>query len=137
MVFLADFKGLNHFSRPFFEPFSKMESIPEEDEVEEPKNDFVNKSLTDLSDNDNDNDNDNLDEIYKIIDLPEDEVPPPVVGSSSPQKTKKSPPQIPDPMPLFLEGAPPLTSKKLKRRKRKKGKKLLKTVENEGSEIVL
>jgi hypothetical protein len=104
-----------------------------ENEVEEPKNDFVNQSLSDLSDNDNDD----LDEIYKIIDLPEEEVPPPVVGSSSPQETEKSPPQIPNPIPLFLEGTPPPTSKKLKRRKRKKGKKPLKTVENEGSGIVL
>ena len=145
-----------------FEQFSKIESISEEDEVEEPKNaveepeedeveepknavdepeneveepknDFVNQSLSDLSDNDNDD----LDEIYKIIDLPEEEVPPPVVGSSSPQETEKSPPQIPNPIPLFLEGTPPPTSKKLKRRKRKKGKKPLKTVENEGSGIVL
>ena len=145
-----------------FEQFSKIESISEEDEVEEPKNaveepeedeveepknavdepeneveepknDFVNQSLSDLSDNDNDD----LDEIYKIIDLPEEEVPPPVVGSSSPQETEKSPPQIPNPIPLFLEGTPPPTSKKLKRRKRKKVKKSLKTVENEGSGIVL
>ena len=104
-----------------------------ENEVEKPENDFVNQSLSDLSDNDNDN----LNEIYKIIDLPENEVPPPVVGSSSPQETKNSPPQIPNSIPLFLEGTPPSTSKKLKRRKRKKGKKSLKTVENEDSGIVL
>jgi len=131
-----------------FEQFSKIEPIPEEDEVEEPKdaveepeneveeseNNFVNQSLSDLSDNDNDN----LDEIYNMIDLPEDEVPPPVMGSSPPQEMEKSPPQIPNSIPLFLEGTPPSsTSKKLKRRKRKKGKKSLKTVENEGSGIVL
>ena len=134
-----------------FEPFSKMESIPEEDEVEneevekdEVKNEeveneredkLVNQSFSDLSDND-------MDDIYKMLDQPEEELPPPpVVGSSSPQRSD-NPPQIPSSVPILLEGVASISkqvglTKKIKRRKRKKGKKLLKNGENGESEIVL
>ena len=134
-----------------FEPFSKMESIPEEDEVEneevekdEVKNEeveneredkLVNQSFSDLSDND-------MDDIYKMLDQPEEELPPPpVVGSSSPQRSD-NPPQIPSSVPILLEGVASISkqvglTKKINRRKRKKGKKLLKNGENGESEIVL
>jgi hypothetical protein len=137
-----------------FKPSQKMNSIPEEDEEEveneEVENEEVeNDSLSELSDAEN------LDEIYNALDLPEEEAPP-VIGSSSPQRSD-SPPQLPSsapnsplpvlvsespqiepeaPIPLFLEGIPPSTPKKLKRRKRKK-KKPIKNIENEGSEIGL
>jgi len=132
-----------------FEPFSKMESIPEEDEVEneevekdEVKNEeveneredkLVNQSFSDLSDND-------MDDIYKMLDQPEEELPPPPVGSSSPQRSD-NPPQIPSSVPILLEGVASISkqvglTKKNKRRKRK-GKKLLKNGENGESEIVL
>ena len=132
-----------------FEPTSEMNSIPEEDEEEVENEEVENDSLSELSDAEN------LDEIYNAIDLPEEEAPP-VIGSSSPQRSD-SPPQLPSsapnsppsflvskspqiepeaPIPLFLEGIPPSTQKKLKRRKRKK-KKPIKNIENEGLEIGL
>ena len=141
-----------------FEPTSEMNSIPEEDEEEveneeveneEVENEEVeNDSLSELSDAEN------LDEIYNALDLPEEEAPP-VIGSSSPQRSD-NPPQLPNSAPsvlvsnspqigpeaenpvspLFLEGISPATQKKLKRRKRKK-KKVIKNVEKEASEIGL
>ena len=131
-----------------FEPTSEMNSIPQEDEEEVENEEVENDSLSQLSDAEN------LDEIYNALDLPEEEAPP-VIGSSSPQRSD-NPPQLPNSAPsflvsnspqigpeaanpvspLFLEGISPATQKKLKRRKRKK-KKVIKNVEKEASEIGL
>ena len=131
-----------------FEPTPEMNSIPEEDEEEVENEEVENDSLSELSDAEN------LDEIYNALDLPEEEAPP-VIGSSSPQRSD-NPPQLPNSAPsvlvsnspqigpeaenpvspLFLEGISPATQKKLKRRKRKK-KKVIKNVEKEASEIGL
>ena len=77
-----------------FEPTPEMNSIPEEDEEEVENEEVENDSLSELSDAEN------LDEIYNAIDLPEEEAPP-VIGSSSPQRSD-NPPQLPNSAPSVL-----------------------------------
>jgi len=134
---LTKLTEIDEKSVPIFEPFSQMKTIPEdededseneveEDENSEPENEIEKKEQKNSwkfeaeegeeedenSEPENEIDTEGLEEIYNILDQPENEAPPTTLEPTQ----KVSPKSVS--IPIVLKGTS--TTKKLKRRRRKK-----------------